>query len=852
MPNNDLRLCGSSLLNLILEARNPAAKRSEHLNGISDPSKEYGVFGAFIRILYPTFRDHFAESTLKGITSDYKQGKANYNSWICFDRPDFWDTMQNTYNKNINEAINRTYNFCVNCLDYNDDEKMSLLGRRILELIKLDSSISDDTKLYIKPKCQSILKGQIVPNMSYSLHSLILGAWYYVIENRIPAEVGKEFYQEMYDDPGEYKLKVFKGKIGNGDFAKTKILLSKDNVSLVEETNNKTDSNLNEDFSYLGYYSKYLDEATTKVRKIKTILYRSEPVDFYKVFVCNNISKQNDPKKAETFVKVTQATPKKIIDSFGKYLTISAAGGYGKSMLLKHLFLCEWLYKDGFEHTNLVPILLNLKDYKKNIESLPSYVFYRIKKFDSSLDYETFCSDLKAGRFMLLFDALDELPQNMVSDFISNINSMLEEYGNNVYIISSRPTNISDELSAFSTIILHGFEKEQGIKLIKKFTDFPEDKINGFVNKLNRRGILEQNNPLLLTIQFMIFVESGQYLKRETYKFYEKAYEVLFSTHDQIHSQYNERQYQTFSDIDKYKMYLAEFCYLSFFKFKYSFERNDIEKIVDELNQKYGYDFTTKQFINDAKDNLCLLYYESGKYSFIHRSFQEYFTALFISKQKPSFFNSLFLKDLNSYYSRRVHQSFSLNEGIFAFFIGGISSLLQMIYDINSEKMEKYIILPCLAALFENDENDFLSYMRKVHPSLDVYEEDSEYDYESNQIHDDITRFVAYDLLNLNKECSLIYNEKLERLFIKEYQYFIIDDIEGNHAFGHHENYPDDHYMTEDGDVLEPEYTVYEIEVNELKPDDANCIALIEKMFKEEYVSLYHHYLYLKQRHLTS
>ena len=40
---------------------------------------------------------------------------------------------------------------------------------------------------------------------------------------------------------------------------------------------------------------------------------------------------------------------------------------------------------------------------------------------------------------------------------------------------------------------------------------------------------------------------------------------------------------------------------------------------------------TSQDFLIDLTDNLCIMYKEGNKYHFIHRSFQEYFTARYLA-----------------------------------------------------------------------------------------------------------------------------------------------------------------------------------------------------------------------------
>lgn len=56
-----------------------------------------------------------------------------------------------------------------------------------------------------------------------------------------------------------------------------------------------------------------------------------------------------------------------------------------------------------------------------------------------------------------------------------------------------------------------------------------------------------------------------------------------------------------------------------------------MEKVIHHQHIKI--DATSRDFLLDLTDNLCIMYKEGDKYYFIHRSFQEYFCAVFFSNQ---------------------------------------------------------------------------------------------------------------------------------------------------------------------------------------------------------------------------
>ena len=96
------------------------------------------------------------------------------------------------------------------------------------------------------------------------------------------------------------------------------------------------------------------------------------------------------------------------------------------------------------------------------------------------------------------------------------------------------------------------------------------------------------------------------------------------------------------------------------------------------------------------------MFYENGKYHFTHRSFQEYFCALYFSKQKDKT-----LKAIGDFFENKNRRHYS-------------DQTFNMLYDMIPEKIEEYIFSPFLQSLFEmcDAENGYWTFLEKLYPTL--------------------------------------------------------------------------------------------------------------------------------------
>ena len=88
------------------------------------------------------------------------------------------------------------------------------------------------------------------------------------------------------------------------------------------------------------------------------------------------------------------------------------------------------------------------------------------------------------------------------------------------------------------------------------------------------------------------------------------------------------------------------------------------------------------RFLDDLKDNLCIMYKEGEKYYFIHRSFQEYFAAVYFAYDYDDN-----LGQVGKFFDESGHRSRS-------------DRTFDMLYDMIPEKVERFIFLPFLTELF--------------------------------------------------------------------------------------------------------------------------------------------------------
>ena len=138
------------------------------------------------------------------------------------------------------------------------------------------------------------------------------------------------------------------------------------------------------------------------------------------------------------------------------------------------------------------------------------------------------------------------------------------------------------------------------------------------------------SNPLLVTIVLITFDDASRIPTHLT-DFYGAAFEALFGRHDWSKGVYV-REHRSKLEKPEFERAFMYFCYVSYFQSSYIFEKDRVIELLSSALKHARLDISTDAYLHDCVLAVCLLQFDEPKVIFVHRSFQEYFTAKFISQ----------------------------------------------------------------------------------------------------------------------------------------------------------------------------------------------------------------------------
>ncbi len=366
-------------------------------------------------------------------------------------------------------------------------------------------------------------------------------------------------------------------------------------------------------------YENYLDKALNKYYYAKTFLSYNEPLPLYDLYVPLSVA------CGETFFEKTSI---KDLMSANKFSIIMATGGSGKTMMMRHLFVDTILTKSVPQ----VPVFVELRELNDSELDLFGLIKKKLRdnKFNFGDDYIE--KAFEAGHFILLLDGFDEVADAKRKDTIKQIEEIADKYEKNYIILSSRPDDSLHRWTLFNVWRVQSLTLDLACELVEK-TEADEEIKEKFIKAL-KDELFEKHksflsNPLLLSIMLITYKNSAN-IPEKISTFYENAYFALFQQHDARKAYHREKRSKL--DFLDFRKVFSSFCFFTYKDDLYNFSQAKAFEYLEKAQKYTGLTFEKNDFLHDCIQTVCLLLKDGLDITFSHRSFQEYFTAVFVSQ----------------------------------------------------------------------------------------------------------------------------------------------------------------------------------------------------------------------------
>ncbi len=351
-----------------------------------------------------------------------------------------------------------------------------------------------------------------------------------------------------------------------------------------------------------------------------------------------------DPANFDRFM-LGQVKQKRVpgLEAVERYdrLMILGKPGAGKTTFMKRL---ATLCNHGRFQAGRVPVFVTLKEFAEAAIK-PELQDYIARQWQSCniQGADTLANVLDAGHALVLLDGLDEVREEDHDRVLRNIRDFTREFRACQFVMTCRIAAREYTFQQFTEVEIADFDSEQIADFAAKWFKARNDVKKGskFVERVESDQPIKElaTNPLLLTLLCLVFGEAGDF-PRNRAELYKEGLDVLLKKWD---ASRNIERYQAYKKLSlrRKEDLLSWLAYQTFKKGEYFFKQQMIERqIIDYIRNLPGAseDEDTIQLDSEAvlqsisAQHGLLIARANGIYSFSHLTFQEYFTAKYITR----------------------------------------------------------------------------------------------------------------------------------------------------------------------------------------------------------------------------
>lgn len=409
--------------------------------------------------------------------------------------------------------------------------------------------------------------------------------------------------------------------------------------------------------------------------RLRTIINKESSVDLRKIYVkaiyTSNQIQYGDDDIAE------------MLRNDGKII-VSGFGGIGKTVFLKYLWITFFENPSG-----RVPIFFELRNTNEMASvDLITHIRLSLAFENQSISPDVFTALLAEGRFVFMLDGFDEVADENRVNIERQIQILAKQFPRCSVIVSSRQDSRFYSWQDFQHFNVMKFNKSQATEVIEK-AEF-DKKLKGEF----RKEILEKRyekyedffGTPLLTLMMLMTYQQIKYIPDNPHEFYKYAFQTLYTLHDASKQGFQRKRFVDLSEA-QFQTIFSLFCLVTYVKGQQSFDKAALIQYFEDVKKRSCCVYDSESVFREAAESVNLLYADGNQYTFVHRSFQEYFTAYAATHYYSDSFSQL----LDIIPARNSDAVFS------------------MIYSINRDMFEKMYVL-----IKYNQLSDFIESSLKI------------------------------------------------------------------------------------------------------------------------------------------
>lgn len=375
-------------------------------------------------------------------------------------------------------------------------------------------------------------------------------------------------------------------------------------------------------------FEQYLAETAQTVSRTRTLLSGDREVQISDIYVTPRLVNREGQVLVNT-------SPQALFESVNGSILLRGTGGSGKSFFMRSLFL------QCIQESLGLPVFLELRklDVMADAPGVLQKAIVRALGLEKEPEARRIVAGLlDHGHIILLLDGLDEMPKDAVSVFEEELAQVNARYPNVVIVVSTRPGTAFRRPWRFKEVSLAELSPTEVEQVVSKL-DYNAELKAAFINEVTTGRQSHQlssmmKTPLMVLVVLLTFQESTG-LPDKTYLMYSHAYEALSRRHDATKTGY-QRESRSGLPVDEFRQLVAAASLVLYKKNRHTFTADEFAAAINQGSHLSRIEANPEHVLEDLVRNMCLLVQDGLSYTYVHRSFQEYLTALFVRDAEPT------------------------------------------------------------------------------------------------------------------------------------------------------------------------------------------------------------------------